>query len=325
MLLKQFATLGIALFTICASGISFAQGTPNPATPPAAEKETWKAPFGGNFTAGFAFLNDYSYRGISQTQLQVAAQVNVGYETPTISEAVPLSAYVGAWGSNVYFPNTGTIAEIDLLTGLRLKTMEDKLTFDLGYIRYNYLGAASNLFYDFNEFGLVGGYDFGVAQLNAAVRYSPNFFANSGIAWYSQTPASPGTSGPRSPFRCPSSRSTRTSPSRSSETSATSTSSASPTTAFPPTTTGTGSSAPWSRSTASTSLPRTPTPTSTSLDASTPRTARDAPSSASRRPSERPSTTATEDGHIGGPPGLQRERAAAIYGAWTADISISRS
>ena len=184
MLLKQFATLGIALFTICASGISFAQGTPNPATPSAAEKETWKAPFGGNFTAGFAFLNDYSYRGISQTQLQVAAQVNVGYETPTISEAVPLSAYVGAWGSNVYFPNTGTIAEIDLLTGLRLKTMEDKLTFDLGYIRYNYLGAASNLFYDFNEFGLVGGYDFGVAQLSAAVRYSPNFYANSGIAWY---------------------------------------------------------------------------------------------------------------------------------------------
>ena len=184
VLLKQFATLGIALFTICASGISFAQGTPNPATPPAAEKETWKAPFGGNFTAGFAFLNDYSYRGISQTQLQVAAQVNVGYETPTISEAVPLSAYVGAWGSNVYFPNTGTIAEIDLLTGLRLKTMEDKLTFDLGYIRYNYLGAASNLFYDFNEFGLVGGYDFGVAQLSAAVRYSPNFYANSGIAWY---------------------------------------------------------------------------------------------------------------------------------------------
>ena len=184
VLLKKFATLGIALFPICASDTSHAQGTPNPATPPAAEKETWKAPFGGNFTAGFAFLNDYSYRGISQTQLQVAAQVNVGYETPTISQAIPLSAYVGAWGSNVYFPNTGAIAEIDLLTGLRLKTMEDKLTFDLGYIRYNYLGAASNLFYDFREFGLVGGYDFGPAQLSAAVRYSPNFFANSGIAWY---------------------------------------------------------------------------------------------------------------------------------------------
>ena len=96
-----------------------------------------------------------------------------------------LSAYVGAWGSNVYFGNTNpTVAEIDLIAGLRLKALDDKLTVDLGYIRYNYLGAPSDLFYDFNEFGLVLGYDFGVAQLQGAVRYSPNFFANSGIAWY---------------------------------------------------------------------------------------------------------------------------------------------
>ena len=32
--------------------------------------------------------------------------------------------------------------------------------------------------------GLVAGYDFGFAQVSAAVRYSPNFFANSGEAWY---------------------------------------------------------------------------------------------------------------------------------------------
>ena len=162
-----------------------AQGTPDAAATPAApEKETWKAPFGGNFTAGFAVLNDYSYRGISQTQRQIAIQASLGYETPTVSEKVPLSAYVGGWGSNVNFPGTGTTAEIDLVTGLRLKLMDDKLTFDLGYIRYNYLSAPSSLFYDFNEFGLVAGYDFGVAQLSAAVRYSPNFFANSGNAWY---------------------------------------------------------------------------------------------------------------------------------------------
>ncbi|OFW98300.1 MAG: hypothetical protein A3D94_04720 [Alphaproteobacteria bacterium RIFCSPHIGHO2_12_FULL_66_14] len=184
VVLKKFATLGFVLVTFCATGIAHAQGTPDPATPPATEKEAWKGPFGGTFTAGIGFFTDYSYRGISQTQRQVAGQASVGYETPTVSEAVPVSAYVGAWGSNVYFPNTGTVAEIDLLTGLRLKTLEDKLTFDLGYIRYNYLGAPSNLFYDFNEFGLVGGYDFGVAQLSAAVRYSPNFYANSGIAWY---------------------------------------------------------------------------------------------------------------------------------------------
>ena len=148
-------------------------------------KEVWKAPFGGSWTATFAFATDYSYRGISQTQRQIAIQPAFTYETPTVSENVALSAYVGAWGSNVYFGNTNpTIAEVDLIAGLRLKALEGKLTGDLGYIRYNYLGAPADLFYDFNEFGLVLGYDFGVAQIQGAVRYSPNFFGNSGIAWY---------------------------------------------------------------------------------------------------------------------------------------------
>jgi uncharacterized protein (TIGR02001 family) len=202
MLFKKSAVLASALITMCAASVAQAQGTPNPQTvevtptpqvaqgtpdpatsaPP--EKESWKAPWGGTFTAGFAVLNDYSYRGISQTQRQIAVQAAFGYETPTVSEKIPLSAYLGAWGSNVNFPGTGTTAEIDVLTGLKLKLMDDKLTFDLGYIRYNYLSAPSSLFYDFNEFGLVAGYDFGFAQVSAAVRYSPNFFANSGNAWY---------------------------------------------------------------------------------------------------------------------------------------------
>jgi uncharacterized protein (TIGR02001 family) len=201
----------MGLITICAGGVALAQTQPAAATdnpppkqeaqptppadagtqqaqtsptPPPAEKETWKAPFGGTWAATFAFVTDYSYRGISQTQRQVAGQMAFGYESAPVSENVPLTAYVGAWGSSVYFPNTGTVAEIDLLAGLKLKTFGDKLTFDLGYTRYNYLGAPSNLFYDFNEFGLVVGYDFGVAQVSGAVRYSPNFYANSGIAWY---------------------------------------------------------------------------------------------------------------------------------------------
>lgn len=191
MMLKRIAALGIVLLAICATAANSQTTPPTPASqeaptspPPAPEKETWKGPFGGTFAASFAFVTDYAYRGISQTQWQPTVQAAFGYETPTISEKVPLSAYVGAWGSGVNFPNTGTVAEIDLLTGLRLKALDDKLTFDLGYIRYNYLGAPSNLFYDFNEFGLVVGYDFGLAQLQGAVRYSPNFFANSGIGWY---------------------------------------------------------------------------------------------------------------------------------------------
>ena len=153
-------------------------------TPAAPEKETWKAPFGGSFSASIAFASDYSYRGISQTQRQVAVQPSFTYETGSIGDAVALSAYGGLWGSNVYFPPTPTIAEMDVIAGFRAKALDGKLTADLGYIRYNYLGAPSDVFYDFNEFGLVLGYDFGVAQLQGAVRYSPNFYANSGNAWY---------------------------------------------------------------------------------------------------------------------------------------------
>ena len=223
MLLKKNAILAFGLFTFCAAGLANAQTvepfsvsaagqglgqvqgqaqpaetptqqaqTPTPGQGPAPTanepppKEKWNGPFGGSFTATFAAATDYSYRGISQTQRQVAVQPSVTYETPSIGgENAALSAYVGAWGSNVYFGNTNpTIAEIDLIAGLRLKALNEKLTGDLGYIRYNYLGAPADLFYDFNEYGLVLGYDFGVVQVQGALRYSPNFFANSGNAWY---------------------------------------------------------------------------------------------------------------------------------------------
>src|SRR5262245_45640794 len=102
------------------------------------EKPVWKAPFGGTFTAGAAFVTDYSYRGISQTQRQVAFQPTITYETAPFSEQVPLSLYVGAWASNVYFPGTNTAAEIDTYGGFRFKGFDNKFTADLGIIRYNY-------------------------------------------------------------------------------------------------------------------------------------------------------------------------------------------
>ena len=148
------------------------------------EKPVWKAPFGGTFTAGATFVTDYSFRGISQTQRQVAFQPTITYETPTVSESLLLSAYVGSWASNVYFPNTGAAAEIDVSGGFRYKGFDNKFTVDLGYVRYNYPGALEALQLGFNEFGLVLGYDFGPVALQAAVRYSPNFFGNSGAGWY---------------------------------------------------------------------------------------------------------------------------------------------
>jgi len=159
-----------------------AQAQPSDSAP--AEKPVWRAPFGGTFTAGAAFATDYSYRGISQTQRQVAFQPTITYETAPFIEQVPLSLYVGAWASNVYYPGTNTAAEIDTYGGFRYKGFDGKFTADLGIIRYNYPGSTGTLYYDFNEFGLVLGYDFGAVQLSGAIRYSPNFFANSGNAWY---------------------------------------------------------------------------------------------------------------------------------------------
>ena len=135
MIVKAVACLALCT-AVCVTGAARAQNntqsTPPPVPPETAppEKESWKAPFGGTFTATIAALNDYSYRGISQTQRQVAVQASAVYETPTFSEKVPLTAYAGFWGSNVNFPGTGAAAEIDINAGFRLKLLEDKLTFD---------------------------------------------------------------------------------------------------------------------------------------------------------------------------------------------------
>ncbi|SKA32692.1 conserved hypothetical protein, partial [Enhydrobacter aerosaccus] len=121
-----------------------AQQTQPPAAAPA-EKETWKGPFGGTFNANFAITTDYSYRGISQTQRNPAFQMGFGYETPQVSEKVPLSAYASLWGSNVSFPGTGASVEIDTVAGLRLKALNEKLLVDLSWMRYNYPGSTPDI------------------------------------------------------------------------------------------------------------------------------------------------------------------------------------
>jgi uncharacterized protein (TIGR02001 family) len=197
--------LAVGVFIGCAAGMANAQEGARPAAtagqgasesiqlpplekePPAAApppKEVWHAPFGGTYSATFAFTTDYVFRGISQTERQVAGQMAFGYETAPVSENVPLTAYAGAWASNVHVTNFGATIEVDLLTGLRLKAFNERLTLDLGFGRYTFVGTPAERFHNFSEFSLMAGYDFGFAQLNAAVYHSPNFTADSGVAWY---------------------------------------------------------------------------------------------------------------------------------------------
>lgn len=140
--------------------------------------EHWSAPFGGSFNANFTVTSDYSYAGISNTARQPAFQPGLDYRTPDLLKIPQLWLYAGLWGSNVVMP-AGNGVEVDVFGGVKMKPT-DKLKLDLGYVRVNYPGFAPDLGYDYGDFSINVDYDFGFADLNARLRFSPNAFGNSG-------------------------------------------------------------------------------------------------------------------------------------------------
>src|SRR5882757_11445082 len=100
-MLKKIAATCIGMLTFCAATVAYADD----------EKPVWHGPFGGTFSASITGATDYSYRGISQTQRQIAVQPGLTYETAAVtSDKASAWAYAGAWGSNVIFPGTGAFA-----------------------------------------------------------------------------------------------------------------------------------------------------------------------------------------------------------------------
>ena len=73
--------------------------------------------------------------------------------------------------------------EMDAGGGLKFKLLDGKLAFDLGYMRTSYPGVDASLAYNYGEFGMNVSYDFGVAELNGRVRFSPDAFGDSGNSW----------------------------------------------------------------------------------------------------------------------------------------------
>src|SRR6478735_5510574 len=98
---RSFAAIAGSVLML-ATGVVQAQ-TPAPATPPApaATPEASKHPLGITFTATMTAVSDYSYRGISHTQRIPAFQPSITIETGPFSDQLPITAYVGAWASNV--------------------------------------------------------------------------------------------------------------------------------------------------------------------------------------------------------------------------------
>lgn len=128
----------------------------------------------GNFTANVAFTSDYVFRGISQSNEEPTIQGGFDWAHPDTG------LYLGVWGSGVDFNDATT--EIDLYGGIGGSV--DKLSWKAGGIYYYYPGADDSLNYDFAEIAVSVGYDFEVAQATVSVNYSPNYFGDSGDAWY---------------------------------------------------------------------------------------------------------------------------------------------
>lgn len=89
------------------------------------------------FSANAGFTTDYIFRGISQNVGQPAVQGGIDY-------AHSSGLYAGVWGSNIGWITgagaTGNASmELDTYFGFRNSFVED-FTYDVGFIRYNYLG-----------------------------------------------------------------------------------------------------------------------------------------------------------------------------------------
>jgi uncharacterized protein (TIGR02001 family) len=135
-----------------------------------------------------SIVNDYAFRGISQTLQEPAVQGG-------IDASGPFGLYAGAWGSSVNFGEDldgGARAqmELDLYAGIAPSVAG--FDADLGVLLYAYPGAASDRSYDFLEFygGLAR--SLGPVGLGVSASYSPDYFGGSGTALWTVAEASAG-------------------------------------------------------------------------------------------------------------------------------------
>jgi uncharacterized protein (TIGR02001 family) len=145
------------------------------ATPAVAQVE-----LGSGFTATGTITGttDYVFRNISQTRNRPAVQGSA-----ELSHEIGL--YVGAFGSNVTFPNTNARQEVDLIAGYR-RTI-DSFTFDIGATWYTYPGYSTQE----GQFGLSYAeailklkYELDPVTFVGTAAYSPNFFGSSGDSYW---------------------------------------------------------------------------------------------------------------------------------------------
>jgi len=125
-----------------------------------------------------AIVSDYVFRGLSQTRGRPAVQVTVDAEHSS-------GVYVGAFVSNVSFVGTNARQEVDVSAGYRFELAGVKL--DLGGTYYTYPGydaPTGGFEANFGEVALRASYEVAPFKFVGLAAYSPNFFGESGAAYY---------------------------------------------------------------------------------------------------------------------------------------------
>lgn len=129
-----------------------------------------------DISANAALVSDYRFRGISQSDEDVAVQAGFDYGFGN-------GFYVGTWGSSVDFDSNfdfdGSL-EVDFYGGWG-KSIGENSSIDVGYIYYAYPGDS----------GAVGDYqeiyfNYGWKDLSLGVAYSDDYYGKSGSFWYLQ-------------------------------------------------------------------------------------------------------------------------------------------
>lgn len=128
-------------------------------------------------SANVALVNDYRFRGISQSNENPALQGGFDY-------AHESGFYIGTWGSTVDFDSTtdfnGSL-ELDVYGGWGTDIGENS-TIDVGYIYYAYPGDDNGLEGNYQEFYL----NYGWKGLSLGAAYSNDYYGESGKFWYLQ-------------------------------------------------------------------------------------------------------------------------------------------
>ncbi len=129
----------------------------------------------GEFSGNVALVSDYSFRGISQTQTDVAFQGGLDW-------AHDSGVYLGLWGSTIKFPEDDSFLEQDIYGGFANEV--GAFSYDVGAVFFWYPKEEALNYW---EFAFNGAYDFDVAAVSAGFLWSPDYFGVLGDGYYLST------------------------------------------------------------------------------------------------------------------------------------------